>query len=375
MVETPAASLYDGCFAYVTAEKKYYSYDSTNQEDVTLGKWREYSSGGGGGTTYTAGDGIDITNDVISTEKSQSGDMDEIVDVLPNGGIIIVTGYTPLGTILSYFGETAPKFYLACDGTAYNKSDYPELANHLLSLTNHSQYEVDGDSTKFKVPDLRGEFLRGTGTATRNTGSGGNVGTHQDGSRIPIEVGNTTNNRLEIRGVVDGSNNIAIKDGDRIYTYSDVTSPQKITFTNGSTSAMSSGNVYATTRPTNTSVLQCIAYKDIHSNPMNDYSTNEKVVGTWIDGKPIYQKTIDCGALPNATTKTVDTNITNANQLIDWTGCVGNTGKMVLPRIFKDNADVMVTFSGDLSHMVIKTESNRSSLNAYITVQYTKTTD
>ena len=46
MVSTAAASLYDGCFAYVTATKKYYSYDSTNTVDVTLGKWREYSSGG-----------------------------------------------------------------------------------------------------------------------------------------------------------------------------------------------------------------------------------------------------------------------------------------------------------------------------------------
>lgn len=46
MVSTAAASLYDGCFAYVTATKKYYSYDSTNTVDVTLGKWREYTSGG-----------------------------------------------------------------------------------------------------------------------------------------------------------------------------------------------------------------------------------------------------------------------------------------------------------------------------------------
>ena len=530
MVETPAASLYDGCFAYVTAEKKYYSYDSTNQEDVTLGKWREYSSGGGGltqtirynivtkstgnydasitvnkyvddelesstdylysslqtavvidhriqlqyysmnyhltlladstteqagyttqwaynatvdldqsflseaykpyvvdgyyksadhlfyeestyttaipgkvatiyvdlstsksyrydstsqifvrldeeaGTTYTAGDGIDITNDVISTEKSQSGDMDEIVDELPNGGIITVTGYTPLGTILSYFGETAPKFYLACDGTTYNKSDYPELANHLLSLTNHSQYEVDGDSTKFKVPDLRGEFLRGTGTNSHaNQGNGETVGTHQDGT----EHVNSFVYGEQWMGIftepASGAYGAKCKKSDSAVLLSDgyVQNSQAYSRTQSATQTA----VNFTSRPTNTSVLWCIAYKDIYSNPMNDYSTSEKVVGTWIDGKPLYQKTIDCGALPNATTKTVDTNIANANQLIYWTGCVGNAGKMVLPRIFKDNADVMATFAGDLSHIVIKTESNRSSLNAYITVQYTKTTD
>lgn len=45
MVATPAADLYDGCFAYVTATKKYYSYDSSNTIDPTLSKWREFSAG------------------------------------------------------------------------------------------------------------------------------------------------------------------------------------------------------------------------------------------------------------------------------------------------------------------------------------------
>lgn len=40
------ASLYDGCFAYVKAVKKYYTYDSSNAVDSTTGKWREYTSGG-----------------------------------------------------------------------------------------------------------------------------------------------------------------------------------------------------------------------------------------------------------------------------------------------------------------------------------------
>jgi len=38
----------------------------------------------GGGTTYTAGDGIDITSDVISTDNLQSGDMDDVVTPLPS---------------------------------------------------------------------------------------------------------------------------------------------------------------------------------------------------------------------------------------------------------------------------------------------------
>ena len=58
MASASEATLYDGCFAYVKATQKYYSYDSTNTSDPTTGKWREYSSGGGGGTS----DYSDLTN-------------------------------------------------------------------------------------------------------------------------------------------------------------------------------------------------------------------------------------------------------------------------------------------------------------------------
>lgn len=37
------SSLYDGCLAYVAEQKKYYSFDSSNDVDETLGKWREFN--------------------------------------------------------------------------------------------------------------------------------------------------------------------------------------------------------------------------------------------------------------------------------------------------------------------------------------------
>jgi hypothetical protein len=42
MAAASDATLYDGCFAYVKATQKYYSYDSNNTSDPTTGKWREY---------------------------------------------------------------------------------------------------------------------------------------------------------------------------------------------------------------------------------------------------------------------------------------------------------------------------------------------
>lgn len=43
------SSIYDGCFSYVTATKKYYVFDASNEVDETTGKWREFEGGGGGG--------------------------------------------------------------------------------------------------------------------------------------------------------------------------------------------------------------------------------------------------------------------------------------------------------------------------------------
>lgn len=47
MVAVGASTIYDGILAYVVATKTYYTYDSTNDVDVTLGKWRELETGGG----------------------------------------------------------------------------------------------------------------------------------------------------------------------------------------------------------------------------------------------------------------------------------------------------------------------------------------
>lgn len=40
MVSTSDAILYNGCLGYVEENKTYYTYDSTNETDPTLGKWR-----------------------------------------------------------------------------------------------------------------------------------------------------------------------------------------------------------------------------------------------------------------------------------------------------------------------------------------------
>ena len=111
----------------------------------------------------------------------------------------------------------------------------------------------------------------------------------------------------------------------------------------------------------------------------NDYSTDEQIIGTWIDEKPIYQKTIDCEALPNNTTKSVNTNILNASKLINYSATAfgtNNNGIMTIPRLWLGGTgDVYIGFNADLTVINLATTSDRSNMNAYCTLQYTKTTD
>lgn len=62
----------------------------------------------------------------------------------------------PVGTILMNTNPIIPANHLACDGTSYNKTQYETLYAVLGT-------RFGGDSTTFKVPDLRGRMPIGSG--------------------------------------------------------------------------------------------------------------------------------------------------------------------------------------------------------------------
>ena len=91
-----------------------------------------------------------------------------------------IKGRNPIGEIINFMGNSTPDYFLSCDGTVYNISDYPYLAEHFKTEFGSYNYFGGNGTTTFAVPDLRGEFLRGTGTnGHSNEGSGADVGVHQ----------------------------------------------------------------------------------------------------------------------------------------------------------------------------------------------------
>lgn len=110
------------------------------------------------------------------------------------------------------------------------------------------------------------------------------------------------------------------------------------------------------------------------------YSTNEtKTNKVWIDGKPIYRKTIFVPSLPNnADPKEYSHNITNMN--IGWfdpTGCFAIWPNGVVNPFPYMNYTGASLFLHDVTKnsFKIKTTQDRSGLSAYVTILYTKTTD
>lgn len=120
-----------------------------------------------------------------------------------------------------------------------------------------------------------------------------------------------------------------------------------------------------------------------------NYSTEEQVVGTWIDGKPIYQKTYDTGDMQSETSKLYlldDTikHLTHKLIKVDGTWVIGsfefeddvvNQTSLSMPSKINSNyanaPDVYIDLTGLYIHL------NHSSwgCQAYITIQYIKTTD
>ena len=110
-----------------------------------------------------------------------------------------------------------------------------------------------------------------------------------------------------------------------------------------------------------------------------DYSTSEQDTGCkWIDGKKIYKKTIDFGALPNASIKNVDHGVANIARVVKIDGIIsfGSNTWSNIPLVYQGvdsvyNAEFQVT----TTQVHCATSKDRSNLSAIITFYYTKTTD
>lgn len=111
------------------------------------------------------------------------------------------------------------------------------------------------------------------------------------------------------------------------------------------------------------------------------YSTNETRTGkTWIDGKPIYRKVIDCGALPDATSKSISAGVPDLDTLIEIRGMAYSSSTVLVIPYIDPHAltqGVQMYYSKTTQSVVIGTSDSFSTLytKSIAVMEYTKTTD
>lgn len=206
-------------------------------------------------------------------------------------------GTTPIGTIISFMGTTAPDDYLICDGSIYNISDFKQLANFFkkqFGTVNH--FGGDGTTT-FAVPDLRNLFLRGYHGELGEQLSG-EIGEKQEATSHPYVYTGSGSSNYITSPTIDGTGNrptnvdgLSNKSQNKIWDNSNLgsnTNPcfYKETDTNE--------YIHYSARPVNTAVLFCIKAQlsvvgSASSGASEVYSEEETVIGTWF-GKPLYRK-------------------------------------------------------------------------------------
>ena len=96
----------------------------------------------------------------------------------------------------------------------------------------------------------------------------------------------------------------------------------------------------------------------------------------WVNGKPIYKKTVDTGTMPNNTRKQVAHGISNLDFIISMSGAAyGNSTFVPIP--YADTtASSSIGLFADSSNIILFSGANMSYLTtSYVTLYYTKTTD
>lgn len=100
------------------------------------------------------------------TEAQAASHAADMLEAYLNGGDM-----SRVGTIVHYLNQTSPVGILPCDGSTYNRVDYPNLYAALDPI-----FHASADT--FTLPDLRGRVLvtSGLGTSLTNRNLGDSVG-------------------------------------------------------------------------------------------------------------------------------------------------------------------------------------------------------
>lgn len=273
-----------------------------------------------------------------------------------------------VGTLISQYKKVPMSGYLYCDGSTFDQNAYPALYMYLGTNV---------------LPDYRECVMVGAEQNTTDT-----IATHDvygEGEFKDDQLQNHKHYSNEFK-VVQGTS-LKVPIADFAYSIDDNNTTEHYTLnvanartgdTNTTHGKQKAVYVYIKATSGLAENQQENVLNDVkeYVDSSNSYSTNEvKTGGKWIDGRPIYRKTISCGALPNNAIKRVKHNITDLDLV---TKCYGTARydiyRILLPNPGNVSSSTIEVYVNE-TEIVIQSNSDRSQYNSYITIEYTKTTD
>ena len=268
---------------------------------------------------------IPITDGQLIYTKSGKCYLDygtERIEIVSGGDTI------PIGAITSFADvdeeSSIMSDWVLCDGRELSRTSYAELFN----IIGTKYGEGDGVST-FNVPKVDGRDLVGldlndtdfnvvgkTGGSKTHTQTVAELARHRHQQTLGGDITNT--NQVAGPAVVGFDNN-----SNTSYTGEskpmDIMNPYLVVkfYIKAFKSASSTAQVKNAETNSTEDVYSCnyVNQKAEEISAISNYSEEEQVVGTWVDGKPLYRKVINFGAFPNDTEILVAHNIANVNQI------------------------------------------------------------
>lgn len=117
------------------------------------------------------------------------------------------------------------------------------------------------------------------------------------------------------------------------------------------------------------------AYSCNYVNNINNYSTSETFTGKhWVNGKPIYRKVLNNISIIEGTAHTIETGITNIENLTKLEGILKNTGNsqyVDIPAYYSPTIFISANYKYDENRIYY--DSATFSGTAIIILEYTKT--
>ena len=269
----------------------------------------------------------------------------------------------PVGSLLHTYKKSNPSGYLYCDGSTFDQTKYPLLYAYLGSNVLPDYREVVEVGAEQNTTDT---------IATHDVYTEGQFKDDQLQEHKHYYADITTTNPD-----ASGQTNALVKSASGTVQGVD-SSVNPNTARVGTTTHGKQKAVFIYIKATSglTENQQENVLNTINENL--SYSTTEHKTGKkWIDGKPIYRKVVECGALPNSTSKNVATGIDfTVCNVIKIEGVAKNTSTSntdTIPIPFSNVVAIGTTKTGDIA---ISTTENFSIYTiSYVILEYTKTTD